>query len=306
MTKWAAVIGSPIDHSLSPVLHKTAYALLGLPWDYRKFDVTVEGLPAFLETLGEECVGLSVTAPLKREIMAHGDAVDGLAKMVQSANTLVFGTVLSAAFNTDVHGIVETLKPHIALPPKEVDESLIYGGPTLHEPRDLVAEVFFDEDEFDVPVVFGTGATASSAMAALKTLGFEKVYLVGRRFSGPENAFMRAVEVGLDVAPIPIGNESAVKRAVAFAPVVISTVPPHVATSLSEGLVAREGAVLLDVTYQDGVSGFARIVEAAGGTVTSPLTMLTHQGLAQVKLMTNREAPFEPVEEAVMEAAKAR
>lgn len=340
MSKWAAIIGSPVGHSLSPILHKKAYEILGLPWEYYKFDVDLEELPSFLAALEDpsnggrggdkpgddtlpvrgtgtdnallpevlqegECVGLSVTAPLKRAIMDEVDAVDGLAKLVSSANTIVFGRPLTAAFNTDIHGIVETLRPHVSTPEREEDDAHVYTGPTLHTPAGQSANIYFDDEEGGVPVVFGTGATASSAMAALKTLGFSRVYLAGRQFAGPDNAFMRALEVGLEVRTIPLKNEVALKKVVAQAPVMISTIPPHAAADIAGDLKAAPGAVLLDVTYQKGKSAFAPVVEAADGVVTSPLEMLVHQGLAQIKLMTNREVPYEPIYEAVCEAAGA-
>ena len=70
-----AVIGSPIAHSLSPLLHRTAYAQLGLADEfcYDAFEVTPETLPGFLAGLGDEWVGLSVTAPNKQALLDHGE-----------------------------------------------------------------------------------------------------------------------------------------------------------------------------------------------------------------------------------------
>lgn len=274
MAKWAAVIGSPIDHSLSPVLHGEAYRLLGLPWDYYRIDVDHQQLESFMQQLDRDCVGLSVTAPLKRDVRGFTDVADGLVKITGSANTVVFSGAMSAAFNTDVHGIVETLKPHVS--PGE-----------------------------GTPVLFGTGATASSALAALRTLGYESVNLIGRSFHGPSNAFMVAGEVDMDARPIQLSRFDWVEDAVANAPLVISTIPPAVSTDLARSLSFRPRVVLLDVTYGRG-TGLSEAVAAAGGIVTSPLAMLTYQGLAQVKLMTNEEVPFEPVYEAVRRAAQSR
>ena len=304
MQKWAAVIGSPIDHSLSPVLHQTAYEILGLDWQYRKYQVEVETLPAFFSGLDEQCVGLSVTAPLKRAVLGEVDAADGLAKLVASANTVVFSSAMSAAFNTDVQGIVETLKPTVKGPAasQEEGESVVEGSIVYEKDLHLHREPLAEEDG-SAPVVFGTGATACSTMAALRTLGFHRVNLVGRSFAGPDNAFMRGLDVGLDVRAVPISNLASVASVVGAAPVVVSTIPPQVAAGLAPNLRAGEGATLLDVTYAGGASPLAGLFEAAGGFVASPLSMLTHQGIAQVKLMTNRDVPYEPVFDAVLTAA---
>lgn len=275
--KWAAVIGHPIDHSLSPTLHRTAYELLGLPWEYFKFDVTEDDLATFLEELPPGCAGLSVTAPLKRALLEYADAVDGLAKLTSSANTIVFSTVMSAAFNTDVHGMVATLQP------------LLHANAKV-----------------GTPVILGTGATASSALAAVRTLGYDATVIVGRSFSGPNNALLSAVEFDLEVQPVPLQRMEWVTDAIGAAPLVISTIPPEVTEGFVGDVEPAEGAVLLDVTYGDGRPPLAAPFEEAGGHIASPLAMLTHQGLAQVKLMTNREAPYEPVFEAVQAAAESR
>lgn len=304
MQKWAAVIGSPIDHSLSPVLHQAAYEILGLPWEFRKYQVEVGTLTGFLRDLDSGCVGLSATAPLKRAILSEVDVADGLAKLVASANTVVFSSAMSAAFNTDVQGIVDTLKPSVKAPTTSQGEhsELGEGKPFYEKDLHLERPPLVDEDG-GAPVIFGTGATASSTMAALRTLGFHRVNLVGRSFAGPDNAFMRGLDVGLDVRAVPISNVPTVASVVGLAPVVVSTIPPQVTSALAPELTASGGATLLDVTYAGGVSPLAGVFEASGGVVASPLAMLTHQGIAQVKLMTNREVPYEPVYAAVRAAA---
>ena len=64
----AAVLGSPIAHSLSPVLHRAAYAELGLGWIYEAIEVREEDLASFLDSRDESWVGLSLTMPLKRAV----------------------------------------------------------------------------------------------------------------------------------------------------------------------------------------------------------------------------------------------
>ena len=109
----AAVLGSPIRHSLSPMLHRAAYAALGLPgWCYEAFDCDEAGLPIFLEQLGPEWVGLSLTMPLKRVALTVADEISPLASAVGAANTLVFGRPGEhrRAENTDVAGILAALR----------------------------------------------------------------------------------------------------------------------------------------------------------------------------------------------------
>ena len=108
---WAAVIGSPIAHSLSPVIHRAAWERLGLAgdWEYRSAEVDRGGLGAFIAGLDPQCRGLSVTMPCKQAVMPLMDVVDPLAAAVGAMNTVVPGAGVLTGFNTDVHGITAAI-----------------------------------------------------------------------------------------------------------------------------------------------------------------------------------------------------
>ena len=86
----AAVLGRPVGHSLSPLLHRAAYAALGLTdWTYDALDVGAEDLPVLLAGLGEEWRGFSVTMPCKQAAVDVADVVEPLPRLLRAANTLV-------------------------------------------------------------------------------------------------------------------------------------------------------------------------------------------------------------------------
>ncbi len=283
MSKWAAVIGKPIDHSLSPVLHTKAYELAGLDWEYRKYEVDAQELPAFLHEVGTDCAGLSVTMPAKAAAVQQADVVDGLAKMVGAANTLVPAAGLWGAFNTDVQGITETV--------------LQAAGDAL--------ETFAAGNRLSrkKAVLLGTGATASSALAAATTLGYSRVAVIGRTFQGPGNITLAARNLGVVFTPVRWDRTDLIEDWLAQADLVISTVPAHVSEAISGAFPDSTQQYFLDVTYGRGDALRERLA-AAGATVLDPLAMLTHQGLAQVKLMSGREVQFAPVYESVLAAAR--
>ena len=103
------MLGSPIAHSLSPVLHTAAYAALGLTgWSYDRIECREDALAGLVAGLGPDWVGLSLTMPLKRVALDVADEVTPLARAVGAANTLLLdGT--RRAHNTDVAGIVGAL-----------------------------------------------------------------------------------------------------------------------------------------------------------------------------------------------------
>jgi shikimate dehydrogenase len=94
----AAVLGQPIAHSLSPVLHSAAYAALGLHgWKYEAIECDEAGLPGLLGSLGPDWAGLSLTMPLKRAVLPLLDGAEPLAGQVGAANTVVRGRTAARA-----------------------------------------------------------------------------------------------------------------------------------------------------------------------------------------------------------------
>ncbi|GAA4241173.1 shikimate dehydrogenase [Actinomadura meridiana] len=250
----AAVLGSPIAHSLSPVLHRAAYAAMGLDaWSYDAVECGEDGLAALLDGLGPEWAGLSLTMPLKRVALGLVDTVSDLAVNVGGANTIVLRDGRRHAGNTDVHGIVTALTEAGVKAPAS---ALVLGG----------------------------GATAASALVALAGLGLDEAVLAVRT---PERA-VGAVEVGerfgLTVRVVTLD------RATAHLPadLVVSTLPGRAADPVAEP-VAESGAALFDVVYAPWPTALAAAVGRAGGTVVSGFAMLLHQAVRQVTLMTGRE-----------------
>ncbi len=276
---WAAVIGDPIEHSLSPVLHQRAYELLGLPWKYRKIKVDSAQLPQFIQDLPSSCVGLSVTMPNKKALLAQADTAESLAKTLGVANTLVISAGMRAAFNTDVHGITSAIE----------DTSATFLEGALPD---------------GVPVIFGNGATAISALAALGTLGYKETFIVARRLAGAGSAFQVANKLGIDAQGVALHLNASVQAALQRAPLIVSTIPATPLGHAVSGVRLRSDAIGLDVTYSSDESPLSSALAASGGASADPLAMLTYQGLAQVKLMTSKEVPFTPVYEAVLEAAQ--
>jgi shikimate dehydrogenase len=273
----AAVLGHPVQHSLSPVLHRAAYRALGLDrWHYDLLDVTSEGLPDVLRALDDTWAGLSLTMPLKQTVMPLLDHIEPLAEVVGAVNTVLVqhapGRPVLVGANTDVHGLVAA-----------VQEGLVRGtggGP-------LTA------------AVIGAGATAASTLAALGQLGCTtpSVHLRSLGRSGP---LVRAAH-RMGVEPRYAGLDTAADAA-ANADIVVSTVPAHAADGLAAELAGRRvHGVLLDVVYDPRPTALSAAWEAAGGTSIGGERMLLHQGAEQVRLMTGRVAPLEAMDAALRE-----
>jgi shikimate dehydrogenase len=269
----AAVLGSPIRHSLSPTLHTAAYSALGLAgWRYDAVECNETALPAFVEQLGAEWAGLSLTMPLKRVVLRVADEVSPLASAVGAANTLVIGRTgePSRAENTDVAGILAALG--------EVGVHRIHAG-----------------------VILGAGGTAQAALAALRELGEIAPTVLVR--DPTRTAELRAAADRLDVRPTIRGGLPDV--ALPEADLVISTLPPGAADTLSAQPWVTQ-PVVLDVVYTPWPTPLATTAQAAGCRIVSGLAVLLHQAAAQVELMTGHHAPITQMRSALADAVSAR
>jgi shikimate dehydrogenase len=263
----AAVLGRPVGHSLSPVLHTAAYAALGLTdWSYTAVDCGEQELPGLVDGLGPEWAGLSLTMPLKRAALAVADAVDPLAAAVGAANTLVLGRDGRRAYTTDVAGIADALRE---------------AG--LPAPRSAV--------------VLGAGGTAQATLAALRMIGLDAAVVLVR-----EPARAGELRATADRLGVALDLRGGLPGPVPEADLVVSTLPAGAA----DGLEPPAGAVVLDVVYAPWPTRFAATAAAAGGTVVSGLAMLLHQAAAQVELMTGRPAPLPAMRAALDAAVRAR
>ncbi|MER6345520.1 shikimate dehydrogenase [Streptomyces sp. NPDC001595] len=248
----AAVLGSPIAHSLSPVLHRAAYAELGLTgWTYDRFDVVEEALPRFVEGLGPEWAGLSVTMPLKRAVIPLLDEISDTAAAVDAVNTVVLHEDgRRTGDNTDIPGMVAALAEH-------------------------------GIEKADSAAVLGAGATASSALAALARVCTGEIAVYVR--SEARATEMRQWAERLDVQ-VRIADWADAEEALR-AQLVVATTPAGATDALAAAVPERPAA-LFDVLYDPWPTTLAARWSAYGGAVVSGLDLLVHQAVLQVEQMT--------------------
>ncbi|MDP9118502.1 MAG: shikimate dehydrogenase [Actinomycetota bacterium] len=247
----AAVLGHPIAHSLSPTLHRAAYAALGLDWRYEAIECMPSELAAVLAGRAD-WAGFSCTMPLKHAALLEAHQVSDTARVVGAANTLLpLGSGRWLADNTDVAGIVASLRG------------------THHR-----------------ACVLGAGGTAQAAVLALAQMDVAACTVLVRDVARAARIVATAerAELSIEVSTLDPASPALA------ADLVISTLPAYAADPFAVR-VWRPEQTVLDVVYQPWPTELAQSVAAAGATVVSGALMLLHQAAVQVELMTGRAAP---------------
>jgi shikimate dehydrogenase len=256
----AAVLGSPVRHSLSPVLHQAAYEALGLSgWTYEAIECDEAGLPALLDGCGPGWAGLSLTMPLKRAVLPLLGAAEPTVAEVGAANTVIFAAGVRHGHNTDVPGMVTALAA----------AGLSAAGPVL---------------------ILGGGATACSALAAVRRLGTAEVTVAVRDPDRAGGLLAAADRLGVTVRLAGFGQDSDARSW----HLLISTVPAGAADAYAERILRADLVpfAVFDVVYQPWPTALAAAAEQTGAVVVGGFELLLHQAARQVELMTARTAPL--------------
>ena len=264
----AAVLGSPIEHSLSPVLHSAGYAAAGLDgWHYERIECTAEQLPEIVGHADVSYRGFSVTMPGKFAALEFADEVTERARAIGSANTLVRetrdGSSIWRADNTDCEGISGAL-------------------------NELVGE-----KELGHVLLIGSGGTARPALWALTQRGVDKVTVLNRSDRSDEllplleNTGVEAEFINFerDLRDLALGVDA-----------IISTVPAKV---LETRYAELGHAPVLDVIYNPWPTPLATCAASNGHLTVGGLVMLACQSYSQFEQFTGVDAPREEMREAL-------
>lgn len=252
----AHVLGNPVKHSLSPAIHNAAYQYLNLPYNYSALEVDEGECLRIIESLRSgELLGLSFTMPYKETALAAADVLSENCLRSNVANTLVLRANKIVAENTDIFGISEVLKMH----------------------SERLGLNWF---------VLGSGATARSAICALRDLGVEEITVVGR-----DKTKLEALHTNFDIE-FKLWQE--INQVSGNA---ISTLP----ASSQVDLVGKLGQIgfLFDVTYANWPTPFGEFVSRAGGETENGLTMLINQAQLQLEIMLGQLVPLDVLKSAV-------
>jgi shikimate dehydrogenase len=259
-TVLVGVIGDPIRHSLSPLLHNTAFAVLGLDWVSVAFPVPPGQAPTVLRALGPLGVaGLSVTMPHKEAVASSLERLSPVARRLKAVNCVVNRAGTLEGENTDGQGFLDAL-----------------GRGAAFEPAGRRC------------LVIGAGGAARAVVLALAEAGAAEVVVVARRAEPAAQAAELAAGRGR------VGSA----RDAPEADLVVNATPVGMAggdssTSMVPATGLSAGQVVVDLVYRPRVTPWMQTAAERGARVMDGLGMLVHQAAAQLELWTGRPAPVE-------------
>lgn len=279
----AAVLGSPIAHSLSPLLHNAGYAAAGIEsqWSYGRVEHTGEGLSGFLEGLGQEVRGLSVTMPAKFAALECADHVSDVARTVGAANTLVRDGSGWFATNTDVAGVrgaIEELwsgaerdAKGAAVQELRGSRVVVVGGGGTVRPVLFSLGIDFRVGEVDV---INRSDKSADLRDVVEAAG------LNMRFHTFDQLCLSGAE--------PSQGQQGLAELVKGAALVVSTVPSAALKGLEQDLAQ---APVFDVIYDPWPTPLVLGARAAGWPAVGGHAMLAHQAFEQFELFTGVDAP---------------
>lgn len=242
----AAVLGSPIAHSLSPMLHMAAYRTLGIEGEYTAIEVKNDQLESFLHSVDSTWTGFSLTMPLKEKVLQLAGEVDHLAESIQSANTLVRSAQGWRATTTDVKGFQEALHAH-------------------------------GVDEFTKVLIIGSGATARAAVSAVDQVNRE-IQVIHRNHEREGAMRKSAPHSSIEFLPwhslLPVAD------------LTINTTPAGVADHFASQITTSPSGLFFEALYNPWPTKMLNDWRRNGGEVIDGLDLLIYQGIDQIEFMT--------------------
>jgi shikimate dehydrogenase len=273
------LLGYPIEHSMSAIMHNHAFKLLGLNYKYELKSVKPRNLARFIkeELQKLEFVGASITIPHKVEIMRHLDSIDGAAMEIGAVNTILHDRGTLKGYNTDGVGAIKALK-----------------------------EVITDLSESNV-IVLGAGG-ASRALSYYLARETKNLTILNRTPKKAANMSKQLEKIGK--SKVRHGNLEKLSEIIDYTDILINTTsvgmnPNNEASPVSANQL-HSGLLVFDIVYNPIRTQLIKDAEAVGAKTLSGVKMLVYQGTEAFKLWTGINAPETAMIKIVKETLEAK
>ncbi|MDR1992940.1 MAG: shikimate dehydrogenase [Nitrososphaerota archaeon] len=266
-TRICGIIGDPIEHSLSPIMHNAAFEASGLDYTYLAFKVKPAGIANAVEGMRALNIrGLNVTMPHKNTVMANLDRIDLSAQIINSVNTILNKENLLLGFNTDGIGAVKALKENGAELKGRKVLLLGSGGAA----RAIAHSVVKEADEL---AVLNRTVKHAQALAKLLERSVNKKIAVGSL--SPSDIQQNLQDSDILINATSIGMKPHPD---------ISPIPPK---------LLRSNLSVMDIVYNPLETKLSKDAKNAGAKIISGVEMLIYQGAVAFEIWTGKTAPVE-------------
>lgn len=277
-TKLLGVIGHPVEHSLSPVMHNAAIAHLGLDYVYLPFPIAPENLEIAIAGFAAiDIVGFSVTIPHKQAIMPLLSEITPIAQAIGAVNTVSRKNHKWVGTNTDIEGFIAPLQT-----------------------------TYKQDWSQKVAVILGNGGAARAVVAGCHQLGFAKIYVLGRNVQKLQ-AFCDSWSNSPIDENLQVGTWDELAKLIPQTDLLVNTTPIGMYPKVDESPLSAEeiaklprGAIAYDLIYIPKPTLFLKLAEKQGAIAIDGLEMLVQQGVAALKIWLQQEnIPVEVMRQAL-------
>ncbi|MEL7038600.1 MAG: shikimate dehydrogenase [Cyanobacteria bacterium J06592_8] len=279
-TKLLGVIGDPVEHSLSPVMHNAAIAEMGVDYVYLPFPIKSTDLDTALAgflAIGIE--GFNVTIPHKQAILSRLSQVSTIAKAVGAVNTVVRTSEGWEGTNTDVVGFLSPLQ----------DLSQKMNQSWRHK----------------TAIILGNGGASRAVVAGCVELGIDRICVVGRNQQKLDRYQQSWLDSPLSLS-LKVETWENLANIIDQADLLVNTTPvgmyPHVEDSPVTPEVMdliKPDAIAYDLIYRPNPTQFLILAKAKGATVIDGLEMLVQQGAAGLRFWVSESVPVDVMRESL-------
>jgi shikimate dehydrogenase len=277
--KIVGLLGWPIEHSLSPVMHNAAFKALGLDWRYHLFPTSPNRFNKEIRTfLALDVQGFNVTIPYKKAALKYLDTIETTAKKLGAVNTITINQnqgseKISCGYNTDVEGFLNALKK---------------GG--------------FEQMSGKKAVVIGAGGAARAVLYGLICEGISEITILNRSFQTAQQLYgvFNKFTCRLKILPLTTKNliDSASEAALLVNATPIGSLPAPEKTIWPDHVPLPSNITIFDLVYNPPITKLLKQGEASNAAIISGIEMLVHQGALSFQMWTKKQAPTEVMRQA--------
>ncbi|CAO3635723.1 unnamed protein product [Cunninghamella echinulata] len=269
------LIGTPIQHSMSPTLHNTGFNVLGLPHNYGLLECHMVEYAEDALLHDEAFGGASVTIPHKVAIMKYLDEVTENARLIGAVNTV------SVRYDVDSNGVKQR---------KLIGENTDFIG-IMRRVQPLMMDASKPPEQ---GLVIGSGGTARAGIYSLYKMGIKKIYIWNRTISKAYE-LQKIFDQLCDVEVVENLEESTIEPGV-----IISTVPADSGVQLPNHIYGGIKGIICDMAYKPRRTKLLLQAERKGWLCVEGIDVLISQGIAQFEIWTGKHAPVQKIEQEVL------